>query len=394
MLSSKTCPSCKRSDVIFVDKSKQNPLKAKIINERKGRRNRKMRKKAREARESSKSEEIEVINQQPEMAKQPKPEQKENLSDSEDTDQMIEEIHEIEAKITYMMTEIAKAKQIVEHYDKKLTRRLEKKRKRKILEQQKKLEEEKAQQEQLQNFEREEIRQDIEVVDINEEVKAAEKPKGRTLAELIEMQEKETPVKDIQIIEEDKVGESAKDQANIDYTDEHQDLGESPINVMMKNRITPCISSKKDLDDDVPDELSLDPQVSLNKKDDDSESAKSVKYVDKLQISDDKLNIYTKPPQDCVSLNKNESVLNVDDNKELSIKINQINPQLRSHSNIPEGSEVGSTLFINMEENKIANENEVKIDGQVENQESEKHFSEIPDNDSEDYLRFNIVFEI
>lgn len=49
-------------------------------------------------------------------------------SDSEKTEDMISEIHEVERKITFMMSEIAKAKRIIEQYDVKLTRRLEKKR--------------------------------------------------------------------------------------------------------------------------------------------------------------------------------------------------------------------------------------------------------------------------
>lgn len=62
-------------------------------------------------------------------------------SDSEDTDQMIMEVHEVEKKITYMMNEIAKAKLIIEKYDRKLTRRLERKRLRRLAEKQKQQEE-------------------------------------------------------------------------------------------------------------------------------------------------------------------------------------------------------------------------------------------------------------
>lgn len=56
----------------------------------------------------------------------------ESDSDSEDTDQLVVEVQKVEQNIKYFMNEIAKAKKDIEKYDRKLTRRLQKKHRRRI----------------------------------------------------------------------------------------------------------------------------------------------------------------------------------------------------------------------------------------------------------------------
>lgn len=56
----------------------------------------------------------------------------ESDSDSEDTDQLVVEVQKVEQNIKFFMNEIAKAKKDIEKYDRKLTRRLQKKHRRRI----------------------------------------------------------------------------------------------------------------------------------------------------------------------------------------------------------------------------------------------------------------------
>lgn len=140
-----SCPSCKREDVIFVDEANMCPIKQKILTKR-------ALVKAGLPKEKF-DEEINKLNDkdnailktkyqklEKSLIKKFKNENrskkspKEDLSDSdsEKTEDMITEIHEVERKITFMMSEIAKAKVIIEQYDRKLTRRLERKRRAKM----------------------------------------------------------------------------------------------------------------------------------------------------------------------------------------------------------------------------------------------------------------------
>jgi hypothetical protein len=65
----------------------------------------------------------------------------ESDSDSEDTDQLVVEVQKVEQNIKYFMSEIAKAKKDIDKYDRKLTRRLQKKHRRR-LEEKKRIEDE------------------------------------------------------------------------------------------------------------------------------------------------------------------------------------------------------------------------------------------------------------
>lgn len=142
VLNENSCPSCKREDVIFVPDDKLCAFKHKIMTKRRLL-------KAGIQKEDF-IDDIEGVNTSNEQnaiiryaqiekqylrrlkKKNRKDDDKLKISDlsesdSEDTDKMIQEVSEVERKINQMMAEIAKARMVVEKYDKKLTRRLQKK---------------------------------------------------------------------------------------------------------------------------------------------------------------------------------------------------------------------------------------------------------------------------
>jgi hypothetical protein len=142
VLNENSCPSCKREDVIFVTDDKICAFKHKILTKRR------LIKAGVERNDFI--EDIEGVNTaieentitryaqiEKQYLRRLKRRNKKDddllkisdlsESESEDTDKMIQEVSEVERKITTMMAEIAKARMIVEKYDKKLTKRLQRK---------------------------------------------------------------------------------------------------------------------------------------------------------------------------------------------------------------------------------------------------------------------------
>jgi len=191
-------------------------------------------------------------------------------SDSQETDEMIKEIHEIEQKITLMMSEITNAKKIIEMYDKKLTRRLEKKRKMRREQQlHREIEESKYMNEQenleflipqdnlvLNQSQSSPLRQESSLLQpIKQDEK--QKPVGKTLAELILIQQENEALANIKT---DAVPTESINFTKPNHFDDiiEHDLAKNLIenkqqvkSELMHKRVSPQQLSQKDLEDEV-----------------------------------------------------------------------------------------------------------------------------------------------
>ena len=150
VLNENSCPSCKRGDVIFVDEDKICAFKVKLRTKKNLLRAGVKKEKFIEEIENIKGEEGNMKSKYNQLEskhlnlQKRREERREKYgtfddfidpdSDSEDTEQMISEVREVEERITYMMTEISKAKKTIEKYDQKLTKRLQKKHQRRLQE--------------------------------------------------------------------------------------------------------------------------------------------------------------------------------------------------------------------------------------------------------------------
>ncbi|CAI2383675.1 unnamed protein product [Moneuplotes crassus] len=146
VLNESSCPICKRDDVIFVDEDKICNFKAKLQTKRNllkaGVKKEKFNEEINKIKEDSDNTKKKYSQLEKKHLRLQKRREKrrekygaaEDMvsqdSDSEDTEQMIIEVKQVEKRITYMMSEIAKAKKIIEKYDKKHKKRLEEKRQR------------------------------------------------------------------------------------------------------------------------------------------------------------------------------------------------------------------------------------------------------------------------
>lgn len=183
-----------------------------------------------------------------------------NDDESEDTDQMIEEVQEIEARITFMITEIAKAKQIVEYYDRKLKARIEKRRRRQIEEHMRLAKEQQEAQAERQTDQKEE--EEKETPNPEPQDRLIKIPKAKTLAQLIEEQE---------LLKQSETNID-QDERKANETDLHKDK----------------ILSKSNIEDD---ELGIDKQESQKDEMDDIDSIKNLSEHHRLHKQQDRLEV-------------------------------------------------------------------------------------------------------
>lgn len=136
VLHTNSCPSCKRTDVIFVNEQDHCPIKEKIRVRRSLLAAGVEKAKVAEELNAATSANADVLKMkyrqiETRLLSKHKRAQKQADSDSDDvrTEDIAVEVRALEQRITYLVMEISKAKNLLEAYEGKLTRRLQRKQK-------------------------------------------------------------------------------------------------------------------------------------------------------------------------------------------------------------------------------------------------------------------------
>lgn len=347
ILNEGSCPSCKREDVIFVPENKLSPLKHKIMTKRRLLEAGIQRDTFIDELEGVKANDDDTYksryrqiekyylrkHKHDKKRKARKEEYPYSDSDSADTDQMIREVQEVERKITFMMSEITKAREIVEKYDRKLTRRLERKRRRRLQENKKRDEE--------QQKARSEAAQDTE-----ERKSPFKTPSGR----LTSQSHPRKPVGDYydlppESMDEDKSGDASNKNAkpSTEYGENHTDNMSDITPLAMSNRQPSKPIRLRDYD--------LAPKINRYPPQDERQNSNSNFTPVKLKFEQNE--------------DKNKEEVQINEEDELEENTHRSAPDVESNKNIQK-LDIGKSKFVEDEDINSENEEEIKLITQPE----------------------------